>query len=124
MQGLAEHKVDQLRTLGAAAAEGRLNNAYLNELSYDEAVASLQQLPGIGPFSAELIMIRGVGDPDVFPLTEKNLHRAIATLYHLSDEPDLNTLERIADQWRPYRSWAGLLLRNFWEADAPATAHG
>ncbi len=115
IQGLAERKVEQLRVLGAAAASGQLSLTRLRELARDEVLSYLQELPGIGPFSAEFILIRGVGDPDIFPRTEKSLHRAMATVYHLGDEPDLATLERLAGQWRPYRSWVGLLLRNFRE---------
>ncbi len=113
VRGLAARKVEQLRVLGNAAADGWLSSARLRSLDRAEALAELQQLPGIGPFSAELIMMRGVGEPDAFPLLEKRLHRAMAAAYHLGDEPDLPTLERIAERWRPYRNWAGLLLRNF-----------
>lgn len=57
-------------------------------------------------------MIRGVGDSDNFPLTEKKLHNAMTKAYNLDDSPEIDTLKNIAEQWRPYRSWAGLLLRN------------
>ncbi len=87
-------------------------------MDFDQALAHLQQLPGIGPFSAELIMIRGVGDADVFPRTEKSLHRNMAAAYKLGGEPNIDALEQIANKWRPYRSWAGLLLRNFWNDEA------
>ncbi|WP_375417167.1 DNA-3-methyladenine glycosylase family protein [uncultured Hymenobacter sp.] len=109
--GLAARKVEQLRALGQAAPDW-LNTARLRALDHTAALAHLQQLAGIGPFSAELILIRGVGDPDAFPRTEKRLHHAMAAAYHLGEEPALDALERAADQWRPYRSWAGLLLRN------------
>lgn len=59
-----------------------------------EALAHLQELPGIGPFSAELFLPRRVGYPDAFPCEEPGLRRAIA----------LAMLERIADNRRPYRS--------------------
>ncbi|OGX82138.1 hypothetical protein BEN49_02960 [Hymenobacter coccineus] len=113
VRGLAARKVEQLRVLGNAAADGWLSSARLRALPRDEALAELQQLPGIGPFSAELVMMRGVGEPDAFPLLEKRLHRAMAAAYDLGEAPDLPTLERIAERWRPYRNWAGLLLRNF-----------
>ncbi|MEJ7665054.1 MAG: hypothetical protein WKG07_38810 [Hymenobacter sp.] len=109
--GLAARKVEQLRALGQAAPDG-LDTARLRAMDRDAALAHLQKLAGIGPFSAELILLRGVGDPDAFPRTEKRLHRAMAAAYSLGEEPALATLERVADQWRPYRSWAGLLLRN------------
>jgi len=113
VRGLADRKVDQLRALGGAAAAGRLGSARLRAMDRDEALTHLQQLPGIGPFSAELVLLRGAGDPDAFPQHEKRLHRAMAAAYHLGEEPDLDALERVADRWRPYRSWVGLLLRNF-----------
>lgn len=112
VDGLAERKVEQLRALGTAANEGWLDTPRLQAMAHDAAMAHLQQLGGIGPFSAELILLRGVGDPDAFPLTEMRLHRAMADAYHLGDDPDLSTLEGIAETWRPYRSWVGLLLRN------------
>ncbi len=113
IQGLAGRKVAQLRVLGSAAADGWLSSARLRTLPRDEALAELQQLPGIGPFSAELVMMRGVGEPDAFPLTEKRLHRAMAAAYQLGAAPSLAKLEQVAERWRPYRNWAGLLLRNF-----------
>ena len=110
VQGLSERKVEQLRALGAAA--GRLGTRRLRAMGCPEALADLQKLAGIGPFSAELILIRGVGDPDAFPQTELRLHKAMATAYGFGDAPTPDALERVAERWRPYRSWVGLLLRN------------
>ena len=112
-RGLADRKIEQLRALGSAAADGFLDSASLLAMTRDEVTQHLLQLAGIGPFSAELILIRGMGDPDAFPREEKRLQQAMAVAYDLGDSPDLDMLERIADNWRPYRSWVGLLLRNF-----------
>ena len=113
IRGLAARKVAQLRLLGAAAATGELSSTRLRALPREAALVELQRLPGIGPFSAELVMMRGVGEPDAFPRTEKRLHRAMAAAYNLGEEPALAVLEDVAEKWRPYRNWAGLLLRNF-----------
>ena len=110
VRGLAARKVEQLRALGQHP--GLLDTARLRAMDRDAALTHLQQLAGIGPFSAELILLRGVGDPDAFPATEQRLHRAMAAAYHLGEEPARAALERVADGWRPYRSWVGLLLRN------------
>ncbi len=112
VSGLAQKKVEQLRALGVAASEGWLDTEGLKTMSHGSAMAHLQELGGIGPFSAELIMMRGVGDADAFPLTEMRLQRAMAAAYGLGDNPDLTELQRIAENWRPYRSWVGLLFRN------------
>jgi DNA-3-methyladenine glycosylase II len=109
--GLTERKVTQLQALGHAAAEGQLDAADLRSLPPEEALVRLQKLPGVGPFAAELILLRGAGHPDGFPVTEKRLHRAMAAVYHLGDDPDLATLQKIALGWQPYRTWVALLLR-------------
>ena len=112
VEGLSDRKVVQLRALGVFASDGRLDSAMLRSLKRDAALEYLQQLPGIGPFSAELILMRGIGDPDAFPLEEKRLHRAMSKAYRLGEDPSSETLLKIASRWQPYRSWVGLLLRN------------
>jgi DNA-3-methyladenine glycosylase II len=109
--GLTSRKIAQLQSLGRAADDGQLDAATLRALPPEEALTRLQTLPGIGPFSAELILLRGAGDPDAFPRNEKRLHQAMAGAYHLGDDPDLAQLEAIAERWRPYRTWVALLLR-------------
>ena len=106
--GLSARKVEQLRTLADAALDGRLGRDRLRAMDPDEAIDELQDLPGIGPFSAELILIRGAGAPDVLPRHEPRLARAARAAYGLPDDADLAPT---AEAWRPYRSWVGLLLR-------------
>ncbi|OKI03409.1 Fe-S cluster assembly protein HesB [Streptomyces sp. CB02923] len=111
--GLTDIKIQRLHALAEAALDGQLDAARLRALPSDYALAELRSLPGIGPFSAELVLIRGAGHPDVFPRHEPRVHRAIATAYGL-DGPaaaDVSGLAEIADRWRPYRSWIATLLR-------------
>ncbi len=107
-RGLTAKKVEQLRQLGAAAITGVLDRDRLLEQRYDDAEKQLRELPGIGPFSAELILIRGMGAPDALPRHENRLHVATRTAYGLPSNADIDV---IADRWRPYRSWVALLLR-------------
>ncbi|AXB44611.1 DNA-3-methyladenine glycosylase family protein [Amycolatopsis albispora] len=108
--GLPETKMKQLRILTGAAEQGVLDAGRLRALPAEVALARLRKLPGIGPFSAELILIRGVGHPDVFPRHEKRLHEEMARAYQV-DAQDVDQLARIAERWRPYRSWVGFLFR-------------
>ena len=117
--GLTGRKIEQLQALGRAADDGQLDAAPLRALPPEEALTRLRTLPGIGPFSAELILLRGAGDPDAFPRNEKRLHRAMAVRYGLGDDPDLTQLQAVAERWRPYRTWVALLLRA-WLADEVA----
>ncbi|MCS5713986.1 hypothetical protein NVV95_05410 [Herbiconiux sp. CPCC 205716] len=109
--GLPAPKVERLRALGEAAAANRFDSAGLRALPREEALAALQELPGIGPFSAELILLRGAGDPDHAPLHEGRLADAVQHAYGLATRPTPDELERLSAGWAPYRTWVTLLLR-------------
>jgi DNA-3-methyladenine glycosylase II len=109
--GLLPVKVDRLRAIADAALAGELDAGRLRAMAPADALTQLQTLPGIGPFSAELILIRGAGNPDHFPANERRLHAAMADAYQLTD-PSPAQLADISDKWAPYRSWVALLLRN------------
>jgi DNA-3-methyladenine glycosylase II len=115
--GLFDRKVENLRALGEAAAVGHLDGARLRALPRDQALAELKRLPGIGDFSAELVLLRGAGDPDHLPSHEPRLCRGAAIAYDLDEPPDRDWLEERAEAWRPYRTWVVLLLRVLLEAE-------
>jgi DNA-3-methyladenine glycosylase II len=76
----------------------------------EDALAQLQRLPGVGPFYAQLILVRGAGHPDVFPQSEGRLHEEMSHAYRVAGARPVELAE-IAENWRPFRSWAALLLR-------------
>jgi len=110
-EGLPEVKVGRLREVADAAIGGVLDAAELRALPVEEALARLRTVPGVGPFSAELILVRGAAHPDVFPSAERRLHAEMSHAYELSD-PTLEQLAALAEKWRPYRSWVSLLMRS------------
>ncbi|SEH70690.1 DNA-3-methyladenine glycosylase II [Mycolicibacterium rutilum] len=77
---------------------------------WDAARNQLQSLPGIGPWTAEVIAMRGLGDPDAFPVTDLGV-RVAARHLGLADDPRALT-ERSA-RWRPWRSYA---TQHLWTA--------
>jgi DNA-3-methyladenine glycosylase II len=115
--GLFAGKVENLRSLGEAAAVGELDGGRLRALPRDQALAELKRLPGIGDFSAELVLLRGAADPDHLPLHEPRLCRGAAIAYDLEEPPDRAWLEERSQAWRPYRTWVVLLLRVLLEAE-------
>ncbi|ONI84198.1 hypothetical protein ALI144C_16125 [Actinosynnema sp. ALI-1.44] len=107
---LPEVKSARLLALAEAALAGALDAAKLRALPAGEALRFLATLPGIGPFSAQLILLRGAGHPDVFATAEPRLHQAVTTAYGLTN-PSLDELEHVANGWRPYRTWVSVLFR-------------
>jgi DNA-3-methyladenine glycosylase II len=113
--GLSGRKPGQLRSIAAAALQGQLHAASLRALPYRQALAQLRQLPGIGDFSAELVLLRGAGDPDHIPRHDPRLARAVALAYGLPQPPSGAQLLRLSKNWQPYRTWVTLLLRTLLE---------
>lgn len=112
-RGLGLTKVGRLHHVARAALEGRLDAEALRGMEVGRALESLRRIPGVGPFTAELILVRGAGHPDVFPSHERRLHEIMRHAYQLADaEPD--DLAAVAARWRPYRSWVGFLFRSGW----------
>ena len=109
--GLPAQKEEWIRGLARAALDGLLTTEYLRSLTPDEALAELRALPGVGPFSAGLILIRGAGAPDAFPGDEPRLFAILRDAYGLPEDAPPAAYRELADAWRPYRSWASFLFR-------------
>jgi 3-methyladenine DNA glycosylase/8-oxoguanine DNA glycosylase len=109
--GLPAQKEEWIRGLARAALDGLLTAEYLRSADPAEALAELRTLPGVGPFSAGLILIRGAGAPDAFPGDEPRLFAILRDAYGLPEDAPPAAYRRLADAWRPYRSWASFLFR-------------
>ena len=118
--GVPDVKLERLHGLARAAADGHLSGERLRALDPTEAMGRLRELPGVGPFSAELILVRGAGAPDVFPLAERRLHAAMVQLYGLPGSERARLVE-IARRWAPYRSWVSVLIRSAHDTGAAHT---
>jgi len=115
--GVPEVKVPRLVGIARAALDGTLDGARLRSLDADTARDDLLAIPGIGPFSADLVLLRGAQHPDVFSAHEVRLHQAMRVAYGRPDA-DLAELEEIAAGWSPVRSWVSVLVR-IWAGDRP-----
>jgi DNA-3-methyladenine glycosylase II len=120
LTGVWPAKVARLRSLAAAALEGRLDPAALRAGDVEDTLRALERLPGLGPFSAALVLARGAGHPDVAPMHERRIRAAVADAYGIPP-PELTDerLAAVADAWRPFRSWVSFLLRNRYDPSAP-----
>jgi DNA-3-methyladenine glycosylase II len=76
--GLSARKLATLRRAGEALASGGLSEAMLEERSSADAAALLRQVKGIGPWTATLILLRGLGRLDVFPMNDTSVARNLA----------------------------------------------
>jgi len=103
---LPGRKGEYLRAVAEAALDGLLDGAALRAVDPDEAVQRVQQVKGLGPFAAELVVVRGANAPDALPRHERRLDAEIAERYGPG-----RTLAEVSQAWRPYRTWAAVHLR-------------
>jgi DNA-3-methyladenine glycosylase II len=71
-----------------------------------QAIQRVQQVKGLGPFAAELVVARGANAPNALPRRERRLAAEIAERYGPG-----STLADVSQAWRPYRTWAAVHLR-------------
>jgi DNA-3-methyladenine glycosylase II len=112
LPGMGAGRVEWLHEVARAALDGRLDPGRLVALEPADALADLRRLPGIGPAYATLILLRAVGVTDVLTLGEPRLPEYVAHFYGTGPGPaSAAEIERIADRWRPFRTWAAVLIR-------------
>lgn len=78
--GLSAGKLATLRRVGDALLSGTLDEAMLEERSSSDAALLLGRIKGIGPWTATVILLRGLGRLDVFPRNDSGVARNLASL--------------------------------------------
>lgn len=103
---LPGRKQEYLHAVAEAALDGVLDGASLRAQETASALGQIRGITGLGPFSAELVLIRGANAPDLVPQHEKRLAAEVAERYGTD-----RALSAVSDGWRPFRSWASVHLR-------------
>ena len=108
--GLSRAKVSFLRSLAEHVLEGSLELERLDELSDEDVIAELTAVRGIGVWSAHMFLMFHLGRPDVLPVGDLGIRKAVQKHYDLAELPVGPAIEAIAEPWRPYRTLASLFL--------------
>ncbi len=109
--GIPADRVQRLHGVARAALDGQLDTGRLVQLGPERAMAALQSISGIGPFYSALIVIRAAGFTDVLPENEPRALALAARLYELPAPPTIAEFRALAEPWRPFRTWAAVLIR-------------
>ena len=112
--GFSRQKVASTRNLARAIQEGDLDLDALKFLTDDEARAQLMSIKGIGPWTADIYLLRVLNRRDVFPVGDRALVVAAQTINELKTWPTARELELMAENWRPWRAVAARLLWHYY----------
>jgi len=112
--GLSGQKVKYIRDLCARILDGSLELDTLTALADDEVIEALTSVKGIGRWTAEMFLMFRLHRPDVLPVGDLGIVKAVQRAYKLRALPTPARLTKIGETWRPYRSvacwylWASL----------------
>jgi DNA-3-methyladenine glycosylase II len=102
--GLSTRKIEHLKDLSARVSDGWLKLDLLPLIADEEVMEHLVQVNGIGRWTAEMFLIFCLGRPDILPVGNLGLRKAIQKAYSLSELPSPAAIRNIAKAWKPYCS--------------------
>jgi len=110
--GFSAGKYRTVRVIAEAIVGGDLDLALAETMSAEAATAYLAAHKGIGPWTAEIYLMFCTGHPDIFPVGDLALRKAVGHALGMDNEISERELVGIAAAWAPYRHAAALL---FWK---------
>jgi len=104
--GLSGQKVRYLRDLCARIEGGLLPLSALDRMNDEEVIDVLTEVKGIGRWTAEMFLMFRLHRPDVLPVDDLGIVKAVQRAYRMRTLPTAQRLTRLGEAWRPYRSVA------------------
>ncbi len=108
--GLSGPKLNAMRALSIAVADGTLKLNTLHQLDDMTAAANLTQIKGIGDWTAQIYLLACLGRPDAWPAGDIALQTAAQHVFNLSERPKREQMIELASDWQPLRAIAARLL--------------
>ena len=106
--GLSFRKIEYVR--GVSSEWPRLSNIIWEDLSDDDVKKELTALRGIGPWTADMILMFNLLRPDILPLGDLGVVKMMERLYANGDKLTTKELKYIGEHWAPYRTVASWYL--------------
>jgi DNA-3-methyladenine glycosylase II len=109
-QGVSRQKALYLLEIADYAVAGELDREVFATLSDEDALGRLCNIKGVGRWTAEVALMRGLGRPDIFPAGDLGLQAAAQQLWGMPERPSEKELRKIAERWAGWRSYAAFYL--------------
>ncbi|MFC7141986.1 DNA-3-methyladenine glycosylase family protein [Halosimplex aquaticum] len=111
--GLSQAKAEYVKTAAQAFVDHGWDRQTFAEMSDDAVKAELTEIHGVGPWTADMFLLFGLGREDVFPVGDLGIRKGMDLLF----DAEMTRAEMVdaAERWRPYRSYASLYIWNHYE---------
>ncbi len=104
--GLSDRKVEYIVDLAKHFAAGAIHPHRWDSMGDEDVIDELVQVRGIGRWTAEMFLMFNLLRPDVFPVGDLGLQKAVHLHYYNDERIALERLRAHGEMWRPYRSVA------------------
>ncbi|WP_054286049.1 DNA-3-methyladenine glycosylase family protein [Gulbenkiania mobilis] len=108
--GLSARKAEYVVDLALHWMDGRLAPETFPDKTDDEIIADLTAVRGIGRWTAEMFLMFNLNRPDVWPVDDIGIQKAVALHYLEGVRPTLAALREVGERWRPWRTVASWYL--------------
>ena len=112
--GLSRQKAASVRSLAEHFASGELSLEHFDAWDDEEIIAHLTRVRGVGRWTAEMFLMFHLGRPDVLPVNDVGINRAMLKQYRLDALPKPADVLRIGENWRP---WATVACWYLWRSE-------
>lgn len=106
--GLSYAKIKYIKDLSDKVRNSNIEIRKLDTLSDEEIICELTKVKGIGRWTAEMFLMFSLARPDIFPLDDLGVNKAINQLFNKSVSKE--EMEEISRRWKPYRTVASWYL--------------
>jgi DNA-3-methyladenine glycosylase II len=108
--GLSGAKARAIRSLAEHVSTGVLDLKKVPSLTDTEVIVELTKVKGIGPWTAEMILMFSLGRTDIFSMGDLVLRKEIMNLHGWKKLPSEKKLKKVLDTWSPYKTYAAKIL--------------
>ncbi len=110
--GISPQKYSYLKDLCERIVDGRLELKKFERMEDSRIIEELDEVRGIGRWTAEMYLIGTLRRTDVFPADDLGIRKAVQKVYKMRKLPDADKLLKLSDRWIPYRTIASIYLWN------------
>jgi DNA-3-methyladenine glycosylase II len=122
--GLSGQKSTYMQNIARFWIDNKVTNEYLAAMSDEDLISFLTRVKGVGRWTAEMLLIFGMGRRDVFPMDDITVQQGFAEIFGMQDLHPKELKRQMAlrsENWKPYRSCAARLIWA-WKAQRDADA--
>jgi len=108
--GLSAAKAETIKGLAKAVLNKEIDLVEIHKHDDSKVMELLTSVKGIGPWTAEMILMFSLGRQDIFSKGDLGLRKGIMHLYKLKKMPSDRFMDKLAKRWSPYRTYAARVL--------------